>query len=167
MSALPVRIGHGADVHAFAPGRKLVLGGVEIPAARGLAGHSDADVVAHAVCNAALGAAGLGDLGRHFPDSDPAWKDASSLDLLARVRERVRERTWRIAQVDATVIAQAPRLAEYLPEMAARIARALELPADCVNVKAVTTERLGFVGREEGIEAHAVALLVPADERRA
>ncbi len=160
----PVRIGHGADVHAFAKGRRLVLGGVEIPHARGLAGHSDADVVSHAIGNAALGAAALGDLGRHFPEGDPAWKGASSLDLLARIREKVRAAGWRIAQVDATVMAQAPRLGPFLPEMAARVARALDLPEGCVNVKAVTTERLGFVGREEGIEAHAVALLVPADQ---
>ena len=159
----PVRIGHGADVHAFAEGRRLVLGGVEIPQARGLAGHSDADVVSHAIGSAALGAAALGDLGRHFPDTDPAWKDASSLDLLARVHEKVRASGWRIAQVDATVMAQTPRLAPFLPEMARRLARALDLPEGSVNVKAVTTERLGFVGREEGIEAHAVALLVPAD----
>jgi len=160
----PVRIGHGADVHAFAKGRRLVLGGVEIPHTRGLAGHSDADVVSHAIGNAALGAAALGDLGRHFPEGDPAWKGASSLDLLARIREKVRAAGWRIAQVDATVMAQAPRLGPFLPEMAARVARALDLPEGCVNVKAVTTERLGFVGREEGIEAHAVALLVPADQ---
>ena len=161
--APPVRIGHGADVHAFADGRRLVLGGVEVPHTRGLAGHSDADVLSHAIGNAALGAAGLGDLGRHFPDTDAAWKDASSLDLLVRVRERVRAAGWRIAQVDATVLAQAPRLGPFLPEMAARLARALDLPEGCVNVKAVTTERLGFIGREEGIEAQAVALLVPAD----
>jgi 2-C-methyl-D-erythritol 2,4-cyclodiphosphate synthase len=151
-------------VHAFAKGRRLVLGGVEIPHARGLAGHSDADVVSHAIGNAALGAAALGDLGRHFPEGDPAWKGASSLDLLALIREKVRAAGWRIAQVDATVMAQAPRLGPFLPEMAARVARALDLPEGCVNVKAVTTERLGFVGREEGIEAHAVALLVPADQ---
>lgn len=159
----PVRVGHGADVHAFAQGRRLVLGGVEIPHARGLAGYSDADVVSHAIGNAALGAAGLGDLGRHFPDTDPAWKDATSLDLLARIREKVRGAGWRIAQVDATVMAQEPRLGPFVAEMTARLARALDLPEGCVNVKAVTTERLGFVGREEGIEAHAVALLVPLD----
>ena len=162
--APPLRVGHGADVHAFAEGRRLVLGGVAIPHPRGLAGHSDADVVSHAIGNAALGAAALGDLGRHFPDTDPVWKNASSLDLLARVREKVRAAGWRIAQVDATVMAQAPRLGPFLPEMTARLARALDLPEGCVNVKAVTTERLGFVGREEGIEAHAVVLLAPVDE---
>jgi len=162
--APPLRVGHGADVHAFAEGRRLVLGGVAIPHPRGLAGHSDADVVSHAIGNAALGAAALGDLGRHFPDTDPAWKNVSSLDLLARVREKVRAAGWRIAQVDATVMAQAPRLGPFLPEMTARLARALDLPEGCVNVKAVTTERLGFVGREEGIEAHAVVLLAPVDD---
>jgi len=162
--APPLRVGHGADVHAFAEGRRLVLGGVEIPHPRGLAGHSDADVVSHAIGNAALGAAALGDLGRHFPDTDPAWKDASGLDLLARVREKIRAAGWRIAQVDATVMAQAPRLGPFLPQMTARLAHALDLPEGCVNVKAMTTERLGFVGREEGIEAHAVVLLAPADE---
>ncbi len=162
----PVRVGHGADVHALAPGRRLVLGGVEISHGRGLVGHSDADVVSHAIGNAALGAAGLGDLGRHFPDGDPVWKGASSLDLLAQIREKVRGTGWRIAQVDATVMAQEPRLGPFVAEMTARLARALDLPEGCVNVKAVTTERLGFVGREEGIEAHAVALLVPANQER-
>ncbi len=160
----PFRVGHGVDVHAFAGGRKLILGGVEIPSERGLAGHSDADVITHAVCNAALGAAGLGDLGRHFPDCEPAWKDVSSLTLLARVRGLVRDAGWRVAQVDATVMAQGPRLAPHLEEMAPRLADALEIGADSANVKAVTTEKLGFVGRGEGIEAHAVVLLVPAGE---
>ncbi len=159
----PIRIGHGADVHAFAAGRRLVLGGVEVPAGRGLAGHSDADVVTHAICNAALGAAALGDLGRHFPDADPQWKDASSLELLARVRGLLEDAGWRVAQVDATVMAQTPKLAAHLPAMAARLATTLDLPTGCVNVKAVTTERLGFVGREEGMEAHAVVLLVPVE----
>jgi 2-C-methyl-D-erythritol 2,4-cyclodiphosphate synthase len=160
----PVRVGHGVDVHAFAPGRKLILGGIEIASERGLAGHSDADVITHAVCNAALGAAGLGDLGKHFPDRDPAWKDASSLELLGRVHALVREAGWRVAQVDATVMAQGPKLAPHLEKMSARLAGALEIGASCANVKAVTTERLGFVGRGEGIEAHAVVLLVPGGE---
>jgi 2-C-methyl-D-erythritol 2,4-cyclodiphosphate synthase len=151
-------------VHPFAGGRKLILGGVEIPSERGLAGHSDADVITHAVCNAALGAAGLGDLGRHFPDGEPAWKDVSSLALLERVGGLVRDAGWRVAQVDATVMAQGPRLAPHLEEMAARLADALEIGPGSANVKAVTTEKLGFVGRGEGIEAHAVVLLVPAGE---
>jgi len=160
----PIRIGHGADVHAFAVGRRLVLGGVEVPAGRGLGGHSDADVLTHAICNAALGAAGLGDLGRHFPDTDPQWKDVSSLDLLSRVCVLLLDTGWRVAQVDATVMAQTPKLAAHLPAMAARLATTLGLEAGWVNVKAVTTERLGFVGREEGMESHAVVLLVAAGE---
>jgi 2-C-methyl-D-erythritol 2,4-cyclodiphosphate synthase len=160
---LLIRIGHGADVHALAEGRRLVLGGVEVPSVRGLAGHSDADVVTHAICNAALGAAALGDLGRHFPNTDPQWKDVSSLDLLARVRILLKNEGWHVAQVDATVMAQAPRLAAYLPAMASQLAATLGLETGRVNVKAVTTERLGFVGREEGMEAHAVVLLVPAE----
>ena len=160
----PVRVGHGVDVHPFAEGRKLILGGVEIPSERGLAGHSDADVIAHALCNAALGGAGLGDLGRHFPDSDPAWKDVSGAELLARVHAKLREAGWHVAQADATIMAQSPRLAPYLEKMAANLAGALGLEENRVNVKAVTTEKLGFVGRAEGIEAHAVVTLLPHEK---
>ena len=154
-----LRIGHGFDVHAFAEGRRLVLGGVEVPGARGLAGHSDADVLAHALMDAVLGAMRAGDIGGLFPDTDPAYEGADSLALMARVAELARERGYRILDVDCTVAAQAPKLAPYRDEMRARMAAALGVPVDAVGVKATTTERLGFVGREEGIAAWAVALL--------
>jgi len=156
------RIGHGFDVHAFAPNRRLVLGGVEIPHERGLLGHSDADALLHAICDACLGAAALGDLGRHFPDSDPRFKDIDSRELLRRVRVSVADAGWRVLNVDATVIAQRPRLAPYVPRMCAEIAAALALDEGSVNIKATTTEKLGFTGREEGIAAEAVVLLVRA-----
>ncbi|MFQ5458870.1 MAG: 2-C-methyl-D-erythritol 2,4-cyclodiphosphate synthase [Myxococcota bacterium] len=158
----PVRVGHGLDVHAFAPGRKLILGGVEIASERGLAGHSDADVLSHAVCNAALGAAGLGDLGTHFPDSDPSLRGVSGAALLGCVRGKLADAGLRVCQVDATVLAQAPRLSPYTEKMSANLAKALGADPAFVNVKAVTTEKLGFVGREEGIEAQAVVVVVPA-----
>lgn len=154
-----LRIGHGFDVHAFAEGRRLVLGGVCVPSERGLAGHSDADVLAHALMDAVLGAMRAGDIGRLFPDTDPAYEGADSLVLMARVAELVRERGYRILDADCTVAAQAPRLAPHRDEMRARMAAALGVPVDAVGVKATTTERLGFVGREEGIAAWAVALL--------
>ena len=154
-----LRIGHGFDVHAFAEGRRLVLGGVEVPSARGLAGHSDADVVAHALMDAVLGALRAGDIGRLFPDNDPAYEGADSLGLMRHVAELVREQGWRVADVDCTIAAQAPKLAPYRDEMRARMAAALGVEKDAVGVKATTTERLGFVGREEGIAAWAVALL--------
>lgn len=156
------RIGHGFDVHAFAPNRRLVLGGVEIPHERGLLGHSDADALLHAICDACLGAAALGDLGRHFPDTDPRFKDIDSRELLRRVRVSVADAGWRVLNVDATVIAQRPRLAPYVPRMCAEIAAALALDEGSVNIKATTTEKLGFTGREEGIAAEAVVLLVRA-----
>lgn len=154
-----IRVGQGFDVHAFADGRRLILGGVPIEHPRGLAGHSDADVLAHAVTDALLGAAALGDLGRHFPDSDPAWKDADSLDLLRRVTARAAEAGWRPVNVDATVIAEAPRLAPHIDVMRGNLADALGLPRERVGVKATTSERLGFTGREEGIAALAVVLV--------
>ncbi|HXZ91329.1 MAG TPA: 2-C-methyl-D-erythritol 2,4-cyclodiphosphate synthase [Burkholderiales bacterium] len=154
-----MRIGQGFDAHAFAAGRRLVLGGVAIPHARGLAGHSDADVLLHAICDALLGAAALGDIGRHFPDSDPQYKDADSRMLLRAVAAKLAARGLRAANVDATVVAQAPRLAPHVPQMVANIAADLGLASDRVNVKATTTERLGFAGREEGIAAMAVALV--------
>ncbi|MGE5128830.1 MAG: 2-C-methyl-D-erythritol 2,4-cyclodiphosphate synthase [Sphingomonadaceae bacterium] len=157
-----MRIGQGFDAHAFAEGRRLVLGGVAIPHARGLAGHSDADVLLHAICDALLGAAALGDIGRHFPDSDPQYKDADSRMLLRAVAAKLSARGLRIANVDATVVAQAPRLAPHVPQMVANIAADLGLASDRVNVKATTTERLGFAGREEGIAAMAVALVEEA-----
>lgn len=154
-----LRIGHGFDVHAFAEGRPLILGGVNVPCERGLAGHSDADVVAHAVMDAVLGALRAGDIGKLFPDTDPAYEGADSLGLMRRVAELVREQGWRVADVDCTIAAQAPKLAPYRDEMRARMAAALGVEKDAVGVKATTTERLGFVGREEGIAAWAVALL--------
>lgn len=153
------RIGQGFDVHALVPGRRLVLGGVEIPYERGLLGHSDADVLAHAVTDALLGAAGLGDIGRHFPDTDARFAGADSLVLLAEAVRRVREAGYSVGNVDATIVAQAPRMAPHIGEMNARLARAIGVDIGQVNVKARTTERLGFEGRGEGISAHAVALL--------
>ena len=154
------RIGQGFDVHALVPGRRLVLGGVEIPYERGLLGHSDADVLAHAVTDALLGAAGLGDIGRHFPDTDARFAGADSLVLLAEAVRRVRDAGYSVGNVDATIVAQAPRMAPHIDEMNARLARAIGVEVGQVNVKARTTERLGFEGRGEGISAHAVALLV-------
>ena len=154
-----IRIGHGYDVHRLVEGRKLILGGVDIPYERGLLGHSDADVLVHAVMDALLGAAGLGDIGRHFPDKDPAYAGADSLELLHRVFELLEEKGWKVGNVDATVIAQRPRLAEHLPEMQRRIAERINVSSQQVNVKATTEEKLGFTGAGEGIAAHAVALL--------
>jgi len=155
------RVGQGFDSHALAAGRKLVLGGVEIPHAKGLAGHSDADALIHALCDALLGAAALGDIGRHFPDSDPKYKNADSRVLLREVARKVREAGYDIANVDATVIAEAPKLAPYIPAMVANLASDLGLGAREVSVKAKTAEKLGALGRGEGIAAQAVALLVP------
>ena len=160
MSAAALRVGNGFDVHALVPGRRLVLGGVTVPFDRGLEGHSDADVLLHAICDAILGAIGAGDLGAHFPDTDPAYKDADSRALLRRVWLQAREAGYRLGNVDATLIAQAPKLAPYLPRMAANVATDLAARADQVNVKATTTERLGFTGREEGIAAMATVLLL-------
>lgn len=154
-----LRIGHGFDVHAFAENRELVLGGVRVPHARGLAGHSDADVVAHALMDAVLGALRAGDIGELFPDTDPALEGADSLELMARVAGLVRERGWRVVDADCTIAAQAPKLAPYRDQMRANMAAALGVGVEAVGVKATTTERLGFVGREEGIAAWAVALL--------
>lgn len=154
-----IRVGQGYDVHPLVSGRKLVLGGVMIPHTKGLDGHSDADALIHAVCDACLGAAALGDIGKHFPDSDGQYRNIDSRVLLRRVREAVDQAGWRVGNVDATVIAQAPRLAPHIPAMAANIALDLEIAASAVNIKATTTERLGFIGREEGIAAQAVVLL--------
>jgi len=162
MSSTPVRIGNGFDVHALVPGRRLVIGGVTIPHERGLEGHSDADVLLHAICDAILGAIGAGDIGVHFPDSDPAYRDADSRALLRQVWARARDRGYALGNVDATVIAQAPKLAPYVARMAANIAGDLAARPDQVNVKATTTERLGFAGRGEGIAALATVLLVSA-----
>jgi len=152
-----MRIGQGFDVHALVAGRKLVVGGVTIPCEKGLAGHSDADVLLHAICDALLGAAAMGDIGRHFPDSDPSYRDADSRVLLRAVRELTRR--FRILNVDATIIAQAPRMAPHVAAMVANIAADLGVRPDTVNVKATTTEGLGFSGRGEGIAAQAVVLI--------
>jgi len=154
-----VRIGQGFDVHALAEGRKLVIGGVTIPFDKGLAGHSDADVLIHAVCDALLGAAALGDIGRHFPDTDPRYRDADSRALLREVCRKVREAGFAIANVDATVHAQAPKMAPHIPAMVGNLAADLGIEPDRVNVKAKTAERLGAIGRGEGIAAEAIALL--------
>ncbi len=154
-----MRIGHGFDVHQLVAGRRLVIGGVEIPHDKGLGGHSDADVLLHAVTDALLGAAGLGDIGRHFPDTDPAHRDADSRRLLREAMARVRAAGYVVVNVDSTIIAQAPRMAPHIPAMVANLAVDLGVPPDRVNVKAKTTERLGFAGRGEGIAAEAVALL--------
>jgi len=157
----PLRVGLGFDTHRFADGRPLILGGVEVPHARGLAGWSDADVVVHAIMDALLGAAGCADIGQQFPPGDPAYAGARSLDLLARVRALLAERRWRAAQVDAVVMAEAPRLAPHIGAMRAAIAGVLGLDADAVNIKATTLEGMGALGREEGIAAQAVATLEP------
>ena len=154
-----LRIGHGFDVHAFAEGRRLVLGGVDVPSERGLDGHSDADVLAHALMDAVLGAMRAGDIGKLFPDTDPAYEGADSLVLMSHVSRLARERGFSILDVDCTVAAQAPKLAPYREQMRERMAAALGVDVEHVGVKATTTERLGFVGRQEGIAAWAVALL--------
>lgn len=157
------RIGNGFDVHALVSGRRLVLGGVTIPFERGLEGHSDADVLLHAICDAILGAIGEGDIGRHFPDTDAAYKGADSRELLRVVWKRARAAGFTLGNVDCTVIAQAPRLASYIPQMVAHIAADLEATTAQVNVKATTTEGLGFAGRSEGIAAMASVLLLIRD----
>jgi 2-C-methyl-D-erythritol 2,4-cyclodiphosphate synthase len=156
------RIGEGWDIHALVPGRKLVIGGVAIPFERGLLGHSDADVLLHAITDALLGGAGLGDIGRHFPDTDERFRGADSLRLLAEAATRVREQGWEIGNVDSTVIAQAPRLAAHMDAMRERIAKALGVQVQQVNVKAKTAEKLGPVGEGMAIEARAIALLLAA-----
>lgn len=158
-----MRVGIGYDIHPFDPGRVLVLGGVKIEGAWGLRGHSDADVLLHAVADALLGAAALGDLGDHFPDTDEAWRDAPSAVLLAEVRTKVRARGWVPSHVDATVVAERPRLAPHRPAMRRRIAELLGLQEDAVSVKATTHEGLGALGRAEGIAALAVVTLAPAE----
>lgn len=154
-----MRIGNGYDVHRLVTGRKLILGGVDIPYEKGLLGHSDADVLLHALADAILGAIGEGDIGKHFPDTDPAYKGADSLKLLRHVMELAEARGYRIANVDTTIVAQRPKLAPYIQQMRANIAQALSTEVDRVNVKATTTEELGFAGRGEGIASYAVALL--------
>lgn len=154
-----LRVGHGYDVHRLVEGRALILGGVTVPFDRGLLGHSDADVLTHAVMDALLGAAALGDIGKLFPDSDAAYAGADSIALLERVTALLRKHGWQVGNVDATVVAQTPKLAPYIPEMRRRLAEAMGLDVDCVSVKATTEERLGFTGSGEGMAAHAVALI--------
>ena len=166
MNAAGIRIGIGIDFHRLVSGRKLILGGVEIPFELGLEGHSDADVLLHAICDALLGAAALGDIGHHFPPGDAAYKDISSLELLSRVRELLAQAGYLALQLDSVVIAEAPRLAPYIGEMRGRIATTLGLPVGAVSVKATTCEGLGPLGRREGIAAWAVALIWQASSEK-
>ncbi len=159
---LPFRIGQGWDIHALVEGRPLILGGVHIPSDKGLLGHSDADALLHAITDALLGGAGLGDIGQHFPDTDDRFKGADSVQLLCQAAQRVRERGWQIGNIDATVIAQAPRLAPHIPAMCERIAAALALAPEQVNVKAKTAEKMGPVGEGKAMKAQAVVLLLAA-----
>jgi len=154
-----IRIGQGCDVHALVPGRPMILGGVRIPHSAGLLGHSDADALLHAITDALLGAAALGDIGRHFPDTDPRYRGADSRQLLRATVALLLKAGWTVGNVDATIIAQAPKLASYLPQMTINIAGDLQVPSSAVNVKAKTAERLGFVGRGEGLAAEAVVLI--------
>ena len=154
-----IRVGQGSDIHALVEGRKLIIGGVEIPHERGLLGHSDADVLLHAIIDALLGAAGIGDIGRHFPDTDEQYRGADSRVLLRAAREMLDAAGWQIINVDATINAQRPKMAPHIPRMVETIAADLGIPAERVNVKAKTAEKLGFVGREEGISTEAVALI--------
>lgn len=154
-----MRIGHGYDVHRLVEGRDLILGGVKIGYEKGLLGHSDADVLLHAVSDALLGAAGLGDIGRHFPDTDPKYKGADSLELLRQVYRKISEKGYKVGNIDVTMIAQRPKLKDYIPQMQANIAAAVEAEPDRVNVKATTEEKLGFTGTGEGMSCHAVCLL--------
>ena len=157
---MEIRIGHGYDVHRLTEGRKLILGGVEIPWEKGLLGHSDADVLLHAVTDALLGAAALGDIGRHFPDTDPDLEGIDSMILLKKTVEMLEARGYSVGNVDATIIAQKPKLAPYIDRMRDGIAETLRVRPDQVNVKATTEERLGFTGRQEGISAHAVCVII-------
>jgi 2-C-methyl-D-erythritol 2,4-cyclodiphosphate synthase len=158
---MTMRIGQGFDVHALVAGRKLIIGGVDIPYHLGLAGHSDADVLLHAICDALLGACALGDIGQHFPDSDARYKGIDSRELLRHVGKLIAAKAYRVANLDATIIAQAPKMAPHIPAMIVHIATDLGVAADAVNVKATTTEQLGFTGRGEGIAAQAICLLEP------
>ena len=157
-----LRIGHGYDVHRLVPDRPLVIGGVTIPYEKGLLGHSDADVLLHAICDALLGALALGDIGKHFPDSDPAYKNIDSRILLSHTAALIREKGWQIGNIDATVVAQAPRLSPYILKMRETVAAALDIELDAISIKATTEEHLGFTGEGLGIAAHAVCLLFRA-----
>ncbi len=153
------RIGHGYDVHRFADGRKLILGGVEIPYVKGLLGHSDADVLLHAICDAILGALALGDIGKHFPDTDPKYKGADSLKLLSHCHALISARGYDVVNVDSTIVLERPKIAHYVPEMQKNIAAALKIMMDDVSIKATTSEGMGFIGIGEGAVAHAIVLL--------
>ena len=158
-----MRIGNGYDVHRFKEGRKLILGGVDIPYEMGLDGHSDADVLAHAISDALLGAAALGDIGKHFPDSDPAYKGADSLALLSNVCKLLKKKGWAISNIDSIIVAQMPKLSPYIEQMRVNLANAAGIDCEQISVKATTEERLGFTGRLEGISAHSVCLIERAD----
>ncbi len=160
-----MRVGYGYDVHPLVKGRKLILGGVEIPFSQGLKGHSDADVVLHALCDAMLGAAAAGDIGIHFPEDDPKFKDISSLVLLERTNEIIRSKGYRIGNIDLTIVAEKPKVAEFIPIMREKIAQTLEVDIGEVSIKATTTEGLGFIGRQEGIAAMAVASVVKDESK--
>ncbi len=160
-----MRIGHGFDVHAFGPGSGIILGGVRIPHSHGIRAHSDGDVLLHAVCDALLGAAALGDIGRHFPDSDPQWRGADSRALLGLVVKMLAEHQLKPLQMDATLIAQSPKMAPHIPSMCLNLSADLKLPLTCVNIKATTTEGLGYLGRGEGIAVHALALVGSPHEK--
>lgn len=159
-----MRIGHGYDVHRLVPGRKLILGGVEIPHSLGLLGHSDADVVTHALMDALLGAAALGDIGQHFPDKDPSYAGISSLVLLGKVMDLLHQAGWRVENADMTILAQQPKLMPHIPQMRQNLSRAMGVPVSAISVKATTEEGLGFTGREQGIAAHSVVLLETLDK---
>ncbi len=154
-----IRVGHGYDVHKLTENRHLILGGVDIPYEKGLLGHSDADVLLHAIMDALLGAAALGDIGTHFPDNDPAYLGADSMELLRKVCALLREKNYAVSNIDATVIAQQPKLKPYIEQMRVNIAKAMALDTDRISIKATTEEKLGFTGRKEGISAHCVALI--------
>ena len=158
-----IRVGNGYDVHRLVEGRKLILGGVDVPHSMGLDGHSDADALVHALCDALLGGLGAGDIGNYFPNTDPKWKGISSLHLLKEVMRMCREKGFELANADSVIVAQKPKLAPYISEMKKNIASILDVETDQINIKATTTEKLGFAGREEGISAYAVALLVKND----
>ena len=156
----PYKIGIGFDVHAFADNRKLIIGGVEIPFGKGLAGHSDADVLLHAICDALLGSIAAGDIGQHFPDTDPKYKNANSITLLKQVYELIQQKGYSLGNVDAIITAQRPKLAVFIPSMQKNIAEALQTKIENISIKATTTEKLGFVGREEGLSAFASVLII-------
>ena len=159
MKKFNIRVGHGVDAHAFSEGRALVLGGINIPFEKGLAGHSDADVVIHAVMDALLGAAGLGDIGKHFPNTNAQYKNISSVLLLENVVSMIQDRHYYIGNVDVTIIAQEPKINHYVPAMQKVLAPVLKIPVDAISIKSTTTEKMGFIGREEGIAAIATALI--------